>query len=59
MERRGDGGVSSVMRIWKRAAVTGKAGDCCGYDSKCKRGGRGEVAVRRRYDGTPARTGEY
>lgn len=42
MERRRDGGVSSVMRIWKRAAVTGKvAGDCCGYDSKCKRGGRG------------------
>lgn len=28
--------LSSVMRIWKGPAVTGKPGDC-GYDSKCKR----------------------
>lgn len=49
--------LSSVMRISKGPAVTGKPGDC-GYDSKCKRTAE-KVAVRRRYDGTPARTGEY
>lgn len=49
--------LSSVMRISKGPAVTGKPGDC-GYDSKCKRTAE-KVAVRRRYEGTAARTGEY
>lgn len=52
-------GVSSVMRISKRAAVTGQRQGIAAATTQSANVQGEEVAVRRRYDGTPAGTGEY